>query len=111
MLICEGFSFGALFLGPLWLAAHRVWWAACATLLLTLLIPVLVGPPASTVLLLGMALFVGFSGWDLARWSASRRGYLETNVVSARNDDEATRRLFAARPDLVARSMIAETAP
>ena len=60
---------------------------------------------------LGLALLVGFSGRDLVRWSVARRGYLEIHVVTGRNEDEAQARLLAARPDLVERSMVAETAP
>jgi hypothetical protein len=39
------------------------------------------------------------------------RGYLETGVVTGPNEDEARYRLLAARPDLVERSMVEETAP
>ena len=42
------------------------------------------------------------------RWSIARRGYLETNIVTGRDEDEARSRLFAARPDLLDRSMVAE---
>jgi hypothetical protein len=111
VLLHEGFSFGALIFGPLWLAVQRAWVPAGATLLLTLLIPLLTRPPASLVLILGLALLLGVSGRDLVRWSIARRGYLESNVVTGRNEEEAHGRLLEARPDLVKRSMVAETAP
>jgi len=111
VLVREGFSFGALVFGPIWLAMHRAWIAAGATFLLTVLIALLAKPPASIVLILGLALLLGFSGRDLVRWSIARRGYLESNVVTGRNEDEAQRRLLDARPDLVERSMVTETAP
>jgi hypothetical protein len=111
LLVREGFSFGALFFGPIWLAAHRAWLPAGAVFLLTILLLALIHPPASAVLVLGLALLLGFSGRDLVRWSVARRGYLESNVVTGRNQDEAYARLLAARPDLVDRSMVAETAP
>jgi hypothetical protein len=111
VLVREGFSFGALLFGPFWLAAHRSWLPAAVTLLLVALIPVLAGPPASVVLIAVLALLLGFSGRDLVRWSVSHRGYVETNVVTGRNEEEARYRLLSARPDLVEREMLAETAP
>jgi hypothetical protein len=111
VLVREGFSFGALLFGPIWLAAHRAWLPALAMVLLTLLILLVTRPPASVILILGLALLAGFSGRDLLRWSVTRRGYLETNVVTGRNQYDAQARLLDARPDLVQRSMVAETAP
>jgi len=111
VLVREGFSFGALFFGPIWLAAHRAWAPAAVLVLLTLLIPLLTRPPASIILILGLALLVGFSGRDLVRWSVTRRGYLETTLITGRNQYDALARLLEARPDLVERSMVAETAP
>jgi hypothetical protein len=111
VLVREGFSFGALFFGPLWLAAHRAWLPALAMILLTLLALLLTHPPARIILILGLALLAGFSGRDLVRWSVTRRGYLETNIVTGRNQYDAQARLLEARPDLVQRSMVVETAP
>jgi hypothetical protein len=111
VLVREGFSFGALLFGPLWLAAHRAWIPAGATFLLIVLILLLTHTPASSVLILGLTLILGFSGRDMVRWSITRRGYLESNIVAGRNEDEALGRLLDARPDLVERSMVAETAP
>jgi len=110
ILVREGFSFGALFFGPIWLAIQGAWLPAGAVLVLSILF-LLVHAPASLILILGLSVLVGFSGRDLVRWSISRRGYLESNVVTGRNDDDAHARLLEARPDLVERSMVAETAP
>ncbi len=41
VLVREGFSWGALFFGPLWLAAHRAWVAAALSLAAFVLIIVL----------------------------------------------------------------------
>jgi len=111
LLVRDGFSFGAMVFGPLWLAAYRAWVPAGAVVLLTVLILILASPPASVVLTLGLALIVGFSGRDLVRWCIARHGYLESGVVTGRNKDAALARLLDARPDLVERSMVAETAP
>jgi Protein of unknown function (DUF2628) len=111
VLVREGFSFGALFFGPFWLAAHRAWLPAAAAFAVGVLIVVLSRPPASIVLTLGLAFLLGLSGRDLVRWSVARRGYLESAVVVGTDADDARAKLFAARPDLVERSMVAETAP
>jgi len=111
ILVPEGFAFGALFFGPFWLAAHKAWIPAAAVLALTIALLVMTDPPASVVLFLGLAVLVGFSARDLVRWSVARRGYLESGVITGRNEDEAQSKLLAARPDLVERSMVAETAP
>ena len=111
ILVREGFSFGALFFGPIWLAAEGAWLPAGGALLLAILIVALTQPPASVVLIGGLAVLQGLSARDLVRWSMVRRGYLETSVVTGRDEDEAAARLLTARPDLVERSMVAETAP
>jgi Protein of unknown function (DUF2628) len=111
VLVREGFSFGALVFGPFWLLAQGAWLPAIAGFLVGGAIPLLTRPPASAVLGSGLALLFGFSGRDLVRWTVARRGYLQTDVVTGRNEDEAYARLFTARPDLVERSMVAETAP
>lgn len=111
ILVREGFSFGALLFGPLWLAAHRAWLPAAVAFALTILFPLLFNPPASPILVLGLMILLGLSGRDLVRWSIARRGYLEANVVTGRNQEEARSRLLAARPDLVESSMAAEAAP
>jgi hypothetical protein len=111
MLVSEGFSFGALFFGPIWLAAHRAWRPALAMVALTLLIFFFTHLPATMILILGLAVLAGFSGRDLVRWSVRRRGFLETAVVTGRNQYDAHARLLEARLDLVECSMVAETAP
>jgi Protein of unknown function (DUF2628) len=111
VLVREGFSFGALFFGPVWLAAHRAWLPAGAAFVMGVLILVVSRPPASIVLTLGLAFLLGLSGRDLVRWSIARHGFLESAVVAGRDADDARTKLFTARPDLVERSMVAETAP
>ena len=109
VLVREGFSVGALLFGPIWLAAHRSWLPAVAALLLAIIINVLTRPPASTILTIGLAVLTGLTGHDLVRWSIARRGYLESNIVAGGNEDEARAKLFSARPELVERSMVAES--
>jgi hypothetical protein len=110
ILVREGFSVGALLFGPIWLAIQGAWIPAGAELLLTILF-LLLPAPASLILIIGLALLAGFSGRDLVRWSMAQSGYLESNIVTGRDDDDAHARLLEARPDLVERAMVAETAP
>jgi hypothetical protein len=110
MLVGEGFSFGAMFFGPIWLAAHRTWRPALAMVVLTMLIFFFTHLPATIILTVGLAVLAGFSGRDLVRRSVTRRGYLETTVVTGRTQYDARARLLHARLDLVECSMVAETA-
>jgi hypothetical protein len=110
VLVREGFSLGALLFGPIWLAIQGAWIPAGAELLLTILF-LLLPAPASLILIIGLAVLAGFSGRDLVRWSMAQSGYLESNIVTGRDDDDAHARLLEARPDLVERAMVAETAP
>lgn len=111
LLVREGFSWRAAVFGFFWLAARRAWLPAAVVLLLNVLILVFARPPASAVLLLGMAVLMGVSGHDLVRWSVAQRGYFQTGVVAGRTEEEAQARLFDMRPDLVEQTMVAETAP
>ncbi len=110
LLVREGFSFGALLFGPVWLAACRAWIPAGVTLLLDVLILTLAGQGIGSLLIAVFALLLGFSGRDLVRWSLAQSGYAQTHVIASRNEDEARLRLFTARPDLVNRTMVAEAA-
>jgi hypothetical protein len=111
ILIREGFSYGAFFFGPIWLLARGAWLAALVLLAVALAILLFAPRPMAFVLGFGLALLQGFSGRDLIRWTVTRRGYLETNVVTGPNEDAALARLYEARADLMEREMVAETAP
>ena len=100
ILVREGFSWGALFFGPLWLAVHRAWIATVLTLAASVLIVVLAPGDAATALLTALILLLGLSGNDLRRWSLDHRGYLLAQVVVARDELEALGRLLDRRPDL-----------
>ncbi len=103
VLLREGFSWGALILGPVWLAANRAWIAAAISLAAYVLTGFLIPPPARVILLIGQALILGFTGLDLRRWALEQRGYLLVHVLAARDGDEAFSRLLANRPDLASR--------
>ena len=110
VLVREGFSWGALIFGPLWLAAHRTWIAAVLTLAAWVLILVLARDGVAAALLTALIVLLGLSGHDLRRWSLEHRGYLLAQVVLARNELEALSRLLDRRPDLRGSFMPPETA-
>jgi Protein of unknown function (DUF2628) len=100
VLIAEGFSWGALLFGGLWLLAQRAWIPGVLALAAAVLIGVLTAPPAEPVLEIGLAILLGLTGRDLWRWSLSLRGYVMAHVVTAQSMDVALARLLTLRPDL-----------
>jgi len=103
VLVREGFSWGAMILGPFWLAAHQAWIAAAISLAAWILIAVIAPEPAGCILEAGAALVMGLTGNDLRRWALEQRGYMLVHVLVAHGSDEAWLRLLTHRPDLAAR--------
>jgi len=88
VVVKEGFSWNALFFGPLWFAWHRMWAEAAiagALWALTFFLPPL---PAS---LTQLALFwlIGLEGNGLRRAALLRKGCYEKTVVPAHDEEEA----------------------
>ena len=110
VLVREGFSWGALFFGPLWLAAHRAWIAAVLTVVATVLIVFLAPEGIAALLMAGLVVLLGLSGQDLRRWSLAHRGYLLAQVIAAQNELGALERLLTCRPDLAGTFLPPETA-
>jgi hypothetical protein len=100
VLVREGFSWGALFFGPVWLALHRAWVPAVLSTVAFVLIVLLTDDSLSLALLAALILLLGLSGHDLHRWSLEHRGFLLAQVIAARNELEAMERLLNRRPDL-----------
>jgi hypothetical protein len=100
VLVREGFSWGALFFGPFWLAVHRAWIPAVLIVAATVLIVFLAPDGASVALLSAVILLLGLSGHDLRRWSLDHRGFLLAQVIAARDETDALRLLLVRRPDL-----------
>lgn len=100
VLVREGFSWGALIFGPLWLLAHRVWVPAVLALAAVVLIVVLTRDGTAAALLVALIVLLGLSGQDLRRWSLDHRGYLLAQVVSGRSELDALAHLLERRPDL-----------
>ena len=103
VLIREGFSWGALIFGPLWLAIHRAWIAAGLSFAAFVFIEVLAPEPAATILSTGLAVILGLIGNDLRAQALDQRGYSLVHMLAARGPDEAWLRLIANRPDLAIR--------
>ena len=100
VLVREGFSWGALMFGPIWLALHRAWIAAVLTLAASVLTVVLTSDGVAAALLAALAALLGLSGHDICRRSLDHRGYLLSQVVAARDELEAMQHLLERRPDL-----------
>ena len=102
VLVQEGFAWGALLFGCLWLLAQRAWIPGLLALAAAIVIAALTGAGGRVLLEFGLALLLGLTGRDLLRWSLARRGYLLAHVLVARNADGALARLLTGRPDLAA---------
>ena len=101
LLVRDGFSWGALFFGPLWLATHHAWIPASISLVLVVVLALLAPEPVRSIGLLALAWLHGLSGRDLCRWSLENRGFLERHVLVGRTEADALDRLLHARPELV----------
>jgi hypothetical protein len=100
LLVPEGFSWGALIFGPLWLAVHAAWIPAALVLAVDLGLG-FVPRPLGPVLEIAAAVMTGLYGNDLRRWSLAMRGWLLSGVVAGRDEDAAFARLLTVRPDLM----------
>jgi hypothetical protein len=97
VLVAEGFSWGAFFLGPIWLAASGTWIFAAIVLAIDLSLALF----APGWILMIAAWVTGLFGHDLRRLALELRGYALVHVIAASSIDGALARLLARRPDLV----------
>ena len=101
VLVREGFSWGALFFGPLWLLAHAAWIAGLIALAVLVVICTAAPPSLRPVLAFVLFVLLGLNGQDLRRWSLALGRFELVHVVAARNREEAFLRLLANRTDLL----------
>ncbi len=103
VLVREGWSWGAVLFGPLWLLAHRAGIAALLHGALIVVVLALTPRPLQGPLTLGLAVLAGLLGRDVVRWSLGRRGYMLAHVLAARDEEAALGRLLTARTDILER--------
>jgi hypothetical protein len=93
----DGFSWGAFLIPVLWMLYRRLWIVLCVYALFLVAVELagrhLGAPTAAGLGVLG-ALFLGFEGGVLRRWSLRRRGFVETALVEAASREEAEIRYF-----------------
>lgn len=99
-LVPEGFAWGALAFGGLWLLWNRLWVAfALYLVVLAVLVGLIIGfqlDPLIAPLLSGLVnLLLGLEGHQIRRLSLERAGQPVVAVVAARNAEEAEARYFA----------------
>ena len=110
VLVREGFSWGALIFGPLWLAAHRAWIPAALSVAAIILVDTLTAGPSRAALSLALVVCFGLFGNDMRRWSLRLRGFTLLEVVGGRDQTEALGRWLERRPDLAGRFLPPGTA-
>jgi hypothetical protein len=99
-LLREGFSWWALLFGPLWLSAHHAWIPAMLVLVAGVLILALAPGAKSSVLLLGLAAWLGLSGQDLGRRSIRELGFSLLEAFASRHETDAQAKILDRHPNL-----------
>lgn len=103
----DGFHLWAFLAGPFWLLYHRLWLALFGYVALNVVATVIMsaahaGAGSRFAVMLLIALLMGLEAATLRRWTLSRRGWRQLDLVVADNADAAERRFFdrwnAARP-------------
>jgi Protein of unknown function (DUF2628) len=95
----DGFSVWAFFAGPIWLIYRRLWLALMGYLAVLVIVTVvlrLLHASADTqfVVMLLIALLMGFEAASLRRWTFSHRKWRQLDVVVADDEETAERRFF-----------------
>ena len=90
----EGFNWWAFAFSVLWAVMKGYWWVAFGVLAVSFAISVVLGLIGldlfgQAVVNIAFNLLFGFYANDLARWSLSRRGYIEEDVVSGVSQNHA----------------------
>jgi hypothetical protein len=96
----DGFHFWAFVLAPLWLLLHRLWiaffiYAAGFGALVFGLIVARVPWGVQLIVVLLVALLMGFEASSVWRWTLKRRGWTTLGFVIGEDTETAERRFFA----------------
>jgi hypothetical protein len=107
VLVKEGFSWPAFLFTVVWALWCRLWLVALAIVVVEVafnaVLAALGADPASRAAVsLGMAVGLGLVGNDLKRWTLSRRGYVESDIVTGLDADAAEGRFFDRHPQIAA---------
>ena len=79
---------------------YRAWIPAVLSFVVFFVVAFHLPPAMSGVVTITLALLHGVSGNDMLGWALERRGYLLTNIITARTEADALARLLTVRPDL-----------
>ncbi len=95
----DGFHLWAAVFGVLWFLVHRLWLAALGCLAVLMLAGIAmamlpVGNDVRTLVVVLIALLIGFEASSLWRWTLSHGRWRQLDVVVARNRREAEHRFF-----------------
>ena len=95
----DGFHLWAAVFGVFWLAFQRLWLALIGWIIVVAALELLLtwlGATRGLVFLanLILAVLLGFEAASLKRWTLTRRGYRQLDVVVAEDEEAAERRFF-----------------
>lgn len=95
----DGFSWTAAVFAPVWLLAHRLWWAFAGYVAAEVAIELIrqsgfLHPGWTTLAAIGMSLLIGLEAGTLRRWSLDRRGWTTLGSVSGRSAEDCERRFL-----------------
>src|SRR5438105_1013664 len=95
----DGYHFWAFLLGPLWLLWHRLWlafvgYAVVIAAIVALLVWLRTGVDTRLVVMVLVAMLMGYEAASLRRWSFSHGRWREIGVVVADDEEAAERRFF-----------------
>ena len=104
VVVCEGFSWPAFLFGPLWAAAHRLWFAALGLAAAHALILLVAGairldPVGTAAVVGGVAIVTGLCGNDWRRAALAARGWQLAGLAAAADRDAALRRFVDLHPE------------
>ncbi|WEK51060.1 MAG: DUF2628 domain-containing protein [Candidatus Kaistia colombiensis] len=93
----DGFCWAAFVIPVIWMLYRRLWIVLCLYALFAVAIELAgrtLGAPTATALGILGALYLGFEGNTLRRWSLARRRFTERGLADGRSLDEAEIRFF-----------------
>jgi hypothetical protein len=93
----DGFCWPAFLIPVIWMIYRRMWIVLCLYALFAVAIELsgrFLGVPTATALGFLGALYLGFEGNTLRRWSLARRRFSERGVAEGRSLEEAEIRFF-----------------